>query len=309
MRFIALRYFLETARLGSVRRASEILHVAPSAVSRQISLLEEDFGAPLFDRLGSGMRLNEAGEVFASQARDTIRDFERLRSDIDDLQQLRRGTIRISSMEGAVPGVLYRAIRRFAQDHPRVSFEIVVGGSEIQIVALARNEFDLSIVFDPPPHPDVLVECAVSDAICAIVHPHHALAARPSVRLSDLVGERLALLDHNFITRTRLERAAYDENVVLSGTVTINHILHTLAFARQQMGVAFAPIRIVQDEVAAGQLVAVPIDNPVLSGSRSAICRHRTRPLSRAAIAFLDVLKDELVRTDDAARPEAPSVL
>src|SRR5487761_2048290 len=107
MQFSALRYFTETLRLGSIRRASEVLHVTPSAISRQIALLEQNFGAPLFERHALGMRLTAAGEVFARQAHSTLRDFDRLRSDLDDLQNLRRGVVRISSMEGAVSGLLY----------------------------------------------------------------------------------------------------------------------------------------------------------------------------------------------------------
>lgn len=78
MQFSALRYFLETARLGSIRRAAEVLHVAPSAVSRQIALLEQNFGAPLFERHATGVRLTTAGQVFSRQARATVRDFDRL---------------------------------------------------------------------------------------------------------------------------------------------------------------------------------------------------------------------------------------
>jgi DNA-binding transcriptional LysR family regulator len=74
MQFSALRYFLETARLGSIRRAAEVLYVAPSAVSRQIALLEQNFGAPLFERHATGVRLTTAGEVFARQAHATVRD-------------------------------------------------------------------------------------------------------------------------------------------------------------------------------------------------------------------------------------------
>jgi DNA-binding transcriptional LysR family regulator len=77
MQFSALRYFLETARLGSIRRAAEVLYVAPSAVSRQIALLEQTYGMPLFERHAAGVRLTVAGEVFARQARATVRDFER----------------------------------------------------------------------------------------------------------------------------------------------------------------------------------------------------------------------------------------
>jgi DNA-binding transcriptional LysR family regulator len=76
----ALRYFLETARLGSIRRAAEILYVAPSGVSRQIALLEQTYRMPLFERHAVGVRLTVAGEVFARQAPATVRNFERLGS-------------------------------------------------------------------------------------------------------------------------------------------------------------------------------------------------------------------------------------
>jgi DNA-binding transcriptional LysR family regulator len=299
VRFVALRYFLETARLGSIRRASEVLHVAPSALSRQIALLEQDFGAPLFERAGSGMRLNAAGELFARQARDTLTDFERLRSDLDDLEQLRRGSVRVSSMEGAVPGILYRAIRAFSAAHPLVTFEVVMGNTDVQLNALAREECDLSIVFDPTRHPQVLVEHAVDDPVCAIVHPAHALAKRRSLGLGELRDEPLALMDPSFRTRALLDRAAARDNVVLTAALTLNHIGHCVSFARQQMGVSFAPRHIVEDDVAAGTVVAIPIKNSLLSGTRTALCRHRSRPLSRAAQAFLAVLKAELQRVRD----------
>jgi DNA-binding transcriptional LysR family regulator len=296
MRFVALHYFLETARLGSIRRAAEVLYVAPSALSRQIALLEEDFGAPLFERAGSGMRLTAAGQLFAEQARATLKSFERLRSDLDDLQQLRRGTVSISSMEGAVPTVLYPAMRAFTRDHPQISFEVVCGGTEAQLTALCRGECDVSIIFDPPPNPEVLVECAVDDPICAIIHAGHPLASRQSLSLADLAGERLALVDQGFVTRTRLDRAASRDRVQLPAVLTVNHALHTIAFVRQKMGITFAPRHIVLDDVTGGGLVAVPIKNPVLSRTRTALCRHSSRPLSRAAQAFLLVLKEQLIQ-------------
>lgn len=294
MRFVALRYFLETARHGSLRRASEVLHVAASAISRQIAILEESVGAPLFERVGSGMRLTQAGEIFATQARATLKDFERVQSDVDDLQQLRRGSIRISSMEGAVPGLLFRAMRRFSATYPGISFEVVVGGSEVQIGALVRSEVDLAIVFDPPPHPDVLVESAISDPVCAVMHPDHALAKKKAIQLRSLEEQRLAILDSTFVTRTLMDRAAIRDNVMLPPALTINHIAHAVAFARQGMGVTLAPRYVVKDDVDAGTLVAIPIRNPLLNGSRTALCRHRARSLSRAAEAFLSTLKDEL---------------
>jgi DNA-binding transcriptional LysR family regulator len=66
--------------LGSIRRAAEILYVAPSGVSRQIALLEQTYRMPLFERHAVGVRLTVAGEVFARQAPATVRNFERLGS-------------------------------------------------------------------------------------------------------------------------------------------------------------------------------------------------------------------------------------
>src|SRR5215469_14512708 len=126
--FSTLRYFLETARAGSIRRAAERLYVAPSAVSRQIALLEQAFGMPLLERHAAGVRLTPAGEVFARQARATVRDFDRLRSEIDDLQKLRRGSVRIFSVAATVTTVVYRALAEFVLAYPGITYEVVVTG-------------------------------------------------------------------------------------------------------------------------------------------------------------------------------------
>jgi DNA-binding transcriptional LysR family regulator len=141
MQFSALRYFLETARLGSIRRAAEVLYVAPSAISRQIALLEQTYGMPLLERHAAGVRLTVAGEVFARQARATVRDFERLHSEIDDLQKLRRGTVRIFSVEPTVASVVYRAMAEFARSYPGITYEVQVAGGIRAIAALAAEGF------------------------------------------------------------------------------------------------------------------------------------------------------------------------
>jgi DNA-binding transcriptional LysR family regulator len=64
----ALRYFLEVARSGSLSKASEHLYVAVSALSRQIAKLEEEVGAPLFERRPRGMVLSDAGRLLVGYA-------------------------------------------------------------------------------------------------------------------------------------------------------------------------------------------------------------------------------------------------
>ncbi|MGT2445141.1 LysR family transcriptional regulator (plasmid) [Ensifer adhaerens] len=81
-----LKYFVSVARSGSIRKASEELHVASSAVSRQIKKLEDELGIALFERLSNGLRLTVAGENVLRHARVTLENFELLRSDLGALQ-------------------------------------------------------------------------------------------------------------------------------------------------------------------------------------------------------------------------------
>lgn len=87
---IGLRYFAGVARVGSIRRAAEELHVAASAISRQIHLLEEDLGSPLFERRRGQkvMKLTPAGEFVLAYARDVENGLDQVRADIRSIETM-----------------------------------------------------------------------------------------------------------------------------------------------------------------------------------------------------------------------------
>lgn len=298
VQFSALRYFLETARLGSVRRAAEGLYVAPSAVSRQIALLEQQFGMPLFDRHAAGVRLTPAGEVFARQAHATLRDFERLQSEIDDLQQLRRGTVRICTVAATVESVVYRTMAVFGRTYPGITYEVQVTGGIRAITALAREECDIAISFEPPPHRDVEEMQSLRDPIVAIMHPRHPLAARATLKLPELANHPVALLDETHATRTLLDRALALQGVTLQTILTVNQIELAVAFARSKQAMTFAPSHVVRDDLAAGRLKTVALDDSVLSATRFVLCRHKTRAPTLPAEAFLIALQQQFSALD-----------
>jgi DNA-binding transcriptional LysR family regulator len=291
MQLSALRYFLETVRLGSIRRAAETLYVAPSAVSRQIALLEQMFGMPLFERHSAGMRLTSAGEVFARQARATLRDFDRLHSEIDDLQKLRRGSVRIFSVAATVASVVYRAMAEFAREYPGITYEVQVTGGIRAIAALAAEECDIAISFEPPPHRDVEEVQSLRDPIFAVMHPAHPLASRAKVTLRDLAKHPVALLNDTHATRTLMDRALALEGLTLQTVLTVNEIGLALAFARSKLAITFAPSHVAHTDVDAGLLKAVLIDYPTLLSTRFVLCRHKSRPPTLPAQAFLISLR------------------
>src|SRR3569833_2762248 len=90
-----LRYFLTVAELQHVTRAAEALHVTQSTLSHQIRQLEEQLGTELFDRVGRGVQLTQAGRLFRSFAQRALDEVDAGRTALDELGKLLRGTLRI----------------------------------------------------------------------------------------------------------------------------------------------------------------------------------------------------------------------
>src|SRR5277367_1531110 len=142
-----LSYVDEVARAGSIRKAADRLNVTASAVNRRIADLEIELGAPLFDRRPRGVRLTAAGEVFVHYLRGHNGEVERMKSQIEDLKGLRRGTVRIACSQALAFDFLPRQIAEFRKTHPLVSFELKVVDHESAMAALAAFEVDLVMVF------------------------------------------------------------------------------------------------------------------------------------------------------------------
>src|SRR3982075_4679352 len=135
-----LRYVDEVARAGSIRKAADVLHVPASAVNRRIMDLEEELGAPLFERRPRGVRLTAAGELFVRYIREQTGDVERMKSQIEDLKGLRRGTVRIACSQALALDFLPREIAEFRTRHPFVAFDVKVYAHERAMAARAGDE-------------------------------------------------------------------------------------------------------------------------------------------------------------------------
>ncbi|EQD34685.1 transcriptional regulator, LysR family, partial [mine drainage metagenome] len=115
----AAHYFDEVGRRGSIRKAAERLHIAPSAVDRQILQLEARIGAPLFERLPKGLRMTAAGELLLETIRRWKREYEVLQAQIRDLQGLCSGEVSIALVEGATE-FMTDTLRQFRTRYPGI---------------------------------------------------------------------------------------------------------------------------------------------------------------------------------------------
>ena len=165
-----LRYVDEVARVGSIRQAAERLHVAPSAVNRRIQDIEDELGTPIFERLPRGMRLTAAGELFVRYIRSRAADLERVQSEIEELQGLRRGRVRIVASQALAPRFLPGVISAFRASHPLVAFDVRIGDHVQAAAALRGLETDLALVFNLAPEADIERSSVVEQKLMAIMH-------------------------------------------------------------------------------------------------------------------------------------------
>jgi DNA-binding transcriptional LysR family regulator len=188
-----LNYVDEVARAGSIRKAAERLNVTASAVNRRIADLEHELGTALFDRQPRGVLLTAAGELFVHYLREQVGEVERMKSQIEDLKGLRRGTVRIACSQALALDFLPRQIAEFRQSHPLVSFDLQVVDQESAMAALAAYEVDLVIVFRPPFMVNFQPLMTLEQQLVVVMAEGHPLASRRVLRLSDCAAYPVAL--------------------------------------------------------------------------------------------------------------------
>ncbi len=177
----ALRYFLEVVRCGSNRRGLVRLNVAASAISRQISKLEQELGSPLFERRARAWCPSAAGDLLAQHARRTLLGEEQVLNEVRRLRGLERGLVRVGCTEGFATDFMPRAISSFRRTYPGIAFEMHVDAPR-EVTRMVRDgDADIGLSFRFDPDKSVHVEYASSTPLVAI-HGAGPSAGEPTVR-------------------------------------------------------------------------------------------------------------------------------
>ncbi|HTU73529.1 MAG TPA: LysR substrate-binding domain-containing protein [Trebonia sp.] len=149
MQIQQLRYFLAVADVRHFTRASAELGVAQATLSKQVSALEHDLGAPLLRRARGNITLTPAGEALLPLARRILADVDTARRDVQDLTGLRRGRVRIGATPSLLSSLLADALAAFHEDLPGIELSVTQGGSRDLMGDLATGELDLALIVLP----------------------------------------------------------------------------------------------------------------------------------------------------------------
>jgi DNA-binding transcriptional LysR family regulator len=150
-----VRVFLAVARGGSTLAASRMLHVNQTTVARRVSALEEALGFPLFDRLQSGYRLTEVGELIRANAERLEAEAEALARVVAQHGRKLSGAIRVTTNESIANAMLTPCLAEFAELYPDIQIQVFVDDRRMDI---AGGEADIAIrAGSRPTDPDLII--------------------------------------------------------------------------------------------------------------------------------------------------------
>lgn len=290
MHAVVLKYLEEVARRGSIRKASRALNVASSAINRQILKLEQEIGAPLFQRLPAGVRLTPAGELVLRHVRSTMYDFGRMRSEIAALQGITAGLVTIASLDSLLVDFLPRAVEAFHQAHPAVTYRIDARGPGEVAALVAAGEADLGLSFSLDGHADVTFAQEVPTPLGVIMAPAHPLAGRTVLTLAECTGYPLIYQEDTRPIRSLLGAELAAAKSAATPILTSNTQTLIKRMVRAGLGIAFYTKLAYMDEIARGELVHVPLADRGLATLKLGLLVPKYRQPAVAASLMIEHL-------------------
>jgi DNA-binding transcriptional LysR family regulator len=254
-----LTYLDEVARSGSIRKAAGKLHVASTAINRQIIALEREIGQRLFDRMPRRLRLTAAGEILIEHVRETLKAYDRAKSRVDGLKGTQQGSVAIATTVGFAAGPMAKIVHEFGREHPHV--RILVRGLFADGIpnAILAGDVALGLAFNLPPNPGLRILLKLEVPFGAVVAPAHPLANRTRVRLSGIVQYPLVLPEPSMTLRTIVDLALARLQVSLRPLVETNSIEMMKRLVQLSQAVTFLnPIDVSEDRIA-GRVRYIPI--------------------------------------------------
>ncbi len=199
-----LRAFETTARLLSVTRAAESMHLSQPTVSVQLKELAKAVGEPLFEYSGRKLRLTQTGEALQQTVGELVDCWQRFESSLNEQRGLVRGHLRIAAVTTAeyfVPDL----IGPFAAAHPGVEFELTIENRDRVVQRLQQRSDDLVVMMLPPQDLPLRSLPFLDNPLIVIAALAHA-RAQQSMDLDDLAEERWLMREPGSGTRRVAEQ-------------------------------------------------------------------------------------------------------
>ena len=279
-----LRVFALVARHLNFSRAARELHLSQPAVSMQIRQLEGNAGMPLFQRVGRGVTLTEAGRRLLECASGIDELIQSASESMDAMRGIKTGTLKL----GAVSTAKYFApsiVAAFSAQNPGIAVRFSVGDLPEITRQVSDGEIDLVITGLMPKGIDTLARAFARHPYAIIAAPSHPLAKRRKIALKDLEGERILTRQRTATTGMLMDKFFRKHAVRYRSFMesTSNETIKQSVIAG--LGISFLSLHTASLELSTGKLVVLDVKGLPIMGDWF-IVQLRDKKLSPVSEAF-----------------------
>lgn len=242
------------ADTGSFTAAGDKLHVSQSAISRQIILLEEELGEPVFHRIGRRIRITQAGESLLQLSHRVFQDLQETVNSISDKRESLRGTMRLVGGMTVCLYVFPALLAEVRRIHPNLDLKITVGSGERSIAMLRAGAGDLGMITLPVDATDLVGVPVLEEELLLITYPAHPLARKKSIAAADLDKQAFVLFETGSITRRLVDSFFAREAIAPEIIMETENVEIIKAMVRNGLGISIIPWQAAAADVRSGDL-------------------------------------------------------
>lgn len=286
-----LQYVVQIAIDKNFSRAAEKLHIAQPSLSQQIAKLEKELGLLLFQRNTNSVDLTYAGSIFAERAAKILDMVAQLRSEMDDISQLRKGRLMIGSLPITGAHVWPLVLPVFQQQYPDIEIVLVEETTSTLEQLTASGQTDLSLLTLPLQEKSLDYIPLIEEEIFLAVPPKHPLAEhREGVSLADVSEEPFILLKRGQGFRHTSIKLCEDAGFTPHIVFESSNIETVQSLVAAGMGVAFVPQMVARAGWSRYAPVYLTIREPYTPRRTIVIAHKRDRYVTKATAAFISTM-------------------
>ena len=257
LELIQLKYFKTVAKTEKISSAAQELFLSAPALSTSISRLEKEVGAPLFDRSGNRITLNEQGAIFLRYVNEVFDSLDRAKTELRHSLLRTQNNIWVATTGS---NLWLEVLTAFSQEYPQFTLTCTTTDYTTIDTFFSQYTFLLAEEEDLSESCVHSLECIrlFEDQPAIIVHPEHPLAKLDIVSPAMLRNENLFLPTHGMPRRERLIRLLQTNGINPDTANSCTYLLYR-SMVQQNLGVAFTTTR--SRHVNQGDLKVIPLEN------------------------------------------------
>jgi len=248
------------AETGSFTACGRKLHVSQSAISRQIALLEEELGEPLFLRVGRKVRMTAAAEALVQLGQRVSQDVRETLAGVTDRTRELRGTLRLSGGMTVCLYIFPTLVKQLRRSHPTLDVKMIVATAGRSVEEIRAGHVDAGLLTLPVDEGDLITLPVLREELLLVTMPGHPLAKRKTIAPQDLAGEPFVAFEAGSGTRRVIDRFFLSENIEPNIVMETENVEIIKAMVKTGLGIGIVPYVSVAREVRGRQFFVTRIE-------------------------------------------------